>query len=312
MFFPHPGLTASLKTYLQSPEFRQQYSLFSPGTIDRVLRYGSPLGRLIEQHEILPRCMGRLREMIGCARQENDPLPSGTVVIARRLLEGCGRFDRQWFAPSGGLWMAVAWADTLLPDFARLLPLAAGIASCEAVRAFGIDAAVKWVNDIHVRGRKIGGVLCETVAGEHPGDCYHFVGIGINCNNTSFPAELEVNATSMQNELHAAVDLDRFTLELLARLAWNFGLIHFQEEQTLAWERDGGQGHPPDQVVAAWKGVADSLGRRVVYGYDVVRSPLYRAAVRDVDSSGGLVMELENGSIVIENSGEIIYLDIEQ
>ncbi|HER63568.1 MAG TPA: biotin--[acetyl-CoA-carboxylase] ligase, partial [Desulfobacteraceae bacterium] len=311
-FFPHPRLTASLKTYLQSPEFRQQYHLYPAETIDRVLRYGSPLGRLIELHDSLPRCMGRLREMINWARQENDSLPSGTVVIARQLLEGCGRFDREWFAPSGGFWMAVAWADTLLPDFARLLPLAAGTASCEAIRVFGIDASIKWVNDIHVRGRKIGGVLCETVVGEQPGDRYHFVGIGINCNNTSFPGELKKSATSMRNELHAAVDLDRFALELLARLAWNFGLIHLQEEQTLAWERDGSRGNPPNPVVAAWKGMTDTLGRRVLYGYDVVRSPMYRAIVRDIDNSGGLVMGLENGATVIENSGEIIYLDIEE
>jgi BirA family biotin operon repressor/biotin-[acetyl-CoA-carboxylase] ligase len=308
MFFPSPQLTISLKTYLQNPEFRDHYRNFSIDTIDRVLRYGAPLGSLIEQHEALPRCMGRLKEMISCARQDNDPLPCGTVVIARQLLDGCGRFDREWFAPTGGFWMAVAWADNLLPDFARLLPLAAGTASCEAIRSFGVDARVKWVNDIHVHGHKIGGVLCETFNGKKPEDRYHLVGIGINCNNISFPGELKDSATSMKNELHATIDLDRFTLELLARLAWNFGLIHLHEEQTLAWERDGRQGSQPNSVMEAWRGLSDTLGRQVVYGYDVVRQPLYRATVKDVDDSGGLVMQLENGTIVTENSGEIIYL----
>jgi len=308
MFFPKPQLSASLKKYLQSSKFRGCYQTFPPEIIDKVLRYGAPLGSLIEQHETLPRCMGRLKEMIPNAQRDNHPLPSGTVVIANQLLDGCGRFDREWFAPAGGLWMAVAWADTLLPDFARLLPLAAGIASCEAIRKFGVDGSVKWVNDIHVNGRKIGGVLCETVTGEQQGDRYHLVGIGINCNNTSFPEELMGSATSIQNELHEAVDPEKFTLELLARLAWNFGLIHYYEEQSLAWERDGSHGSLINPVVSAWKGLSDTPGRWVEYGYDVVRKPLYKAIVKDIDDSGGLVMQLENGLTVIENSGEILYL----
>ena len=308
MFFPNPQLTASLQMYLQSPEFRLCFRTFPSETVDRVLRYGAPFGSLIERHETLPRCMGRLKEMIAKARRDNHPLPSGTVVIANQLLDGCGRFDRDWFAPAGGFWMAVSWADTLLPDFARLLPLAAGIASCEAIRDFGVDAAVKWVNDTHVHGRKIGGVLCETVTGGHQEDRYHLVGIGINCNNTSFPSELAGTATSIYNELHEIVDLEKFTLELLARLAWNFGLIHLYEEQFLAWERDGRNGILVNPVVHAWKGLSDTLGRRVEYGYDVVRKPLYQATVKDVDDSGGLVMQLENGFTVTENSGEIFYL----
>jgi BirA family biotin operon repressor/biotin-[acetyl-CoA-carboxylase] ligase len=308
MFFPHPQLTASLHTYLQSPEFRLCYRAFPTETVDRVLRYGAPLGSLVERYETLPRCMGRLKQMIAEARQDTHPLPSGTVVIADQLLDSCGRFDREWFAPTGGIWMALAWADTLLPDFARLLPLAAGIASCETLRSFGVDAAIKWVNDTHVQGRKISGVLCETVTGEHQEDRYHLVGIGINCNNTSFPPGLEGLATSIHNEIHETVDLEKFTLELLARLAWNLGLIHLYEEQFLAWERDGRHGILVNPVLDAWKGLSDTLGRRVKYGYDVVRKPLYEAIVKDVDDSGGLVMQLKQGPTVTENSGEIIYL----
>ena len=61
-------------------------------------------------------------------------------------------------------------------------------------------------------------------------------------------------------------------------------------------------------MVDAWKGLSDTLGRRVKYGYDVVRKPLYKAIVKDVDNSGGLVMQLEKGPTVTENSGEILYL----
>ena len=309
MFYPEPKLTDSLKSYLQRSEFRQRHSTFSPETVDRVLRYAAPLGSLIEVHETLPRCMGRLKEMVFSSQQDGNPLPSGTVVLAKQLQEGCGRFDREWYAPVGGFWMAVAWADILLPEFSRLLPLAAGIASCEAIRTFGVDAAVKWVNDVHVGGRKIAGVLCETITGSHSEDTYHLIGIGINCNNMSFPSELEQTATSMQHELNVEIDLDKFTVELLANLSWNFGLVHLYEEKMLAWERDGHGDPPENPVVDSWKGLSDTIGRRVVYGYDVVREPQYKATVSTIDQTGGLVLQLENGTMVTENSGEIIYLN---
>lgn len=307
MSFPQTQLSDSLKTYLRSPGFRQSCSILPPGDAERALRYGAPLGSLIEVHESLPRCMERLREMIGRGYADG-PLPSGTVVIAGRLSAGSGRFDRQWHAPAGGLWLAVAWADTLLPEYTGLLPLAAGIAGCEAARRFGADAAVKWVNDIHINGRKIGGILCETVTGGQ-GDRYHLAGIGINCNNTTFPPELEQSATSLRNELGAAIDLETFTLELLARLAWNFGLVHLYEERTLAWQRDGRPGFPVNPVTESWKRLSDTLGRRVEYGYDVVQKPMYRAFATAIDANGGLVLELANGATVTENSGEIVYLD---
>ncbi len=308
MFFPKSPLTGFLEQYLQSEEFRSQCRQFSDETIDRILRYGAPLGSLVEQHEVLPRCMDRLREMISSARRDRGALPCGAVVIAGQLLDGSGRFDRDWFAPEGGFWMAAAWADTLLPEYARLLPFAAGISCCEAVRKFGVNASVKWVNDVHVQGRKIGGVLCETTSGGDSSERYHLIGIGINCNNTVFPEELRDSATSMCSELNAAVDLNRFTVEMLARLVWNFGLVHLSEEQALSRAGDGYPGIPVNPVVEAWEKLSDTPGRRVVYGYDVVRSPLYRAKVLEVDPSGALVMQLENGSVITENSGEIIYL----
>ncbi|GAB4337543.1 MAG: hypothetical protein Kow0089_08900 [Desulfobulbaceae bacterium] len=278
-----------------------------PDTARRVLRYGGDLGSLVEQHDALPRCMDRLREMIAEAQQKGTSLPNGTIVTSRRLQAGCGRFDREWFAPEGGVWLAVAWADILLPEFSRLLPLAAGTAVCEAVNRFGVDARVKWVNDILARGRKIAGVLCETTTAEDPGERYHLIGIGVNCNNSTFPEELRSSATSMRLELGGDIDLGAFSIELLACLAWNFGLIHFYEEQSLAGQ-DGRSEKRNNPVVEAWKRVSDTPGRAVMYGFDVMRAPMYRAVARDIDQEGALVMELENGMLVREYSGEIIYL----
>lgn len=302
----------SLDHFLRSPEFRTRYRHVPDHIASKVLRYGSPVGSIIECHDKIPRCMERLQEMISEAEKKGNTLPSGTVVLAYELQNGSGRFNRFWHAPQGGLWMAVAWADTLLPEYARLLPLAAGAACCEAARSYELDAAIKWVNDIHVHGRKIGGILCETYTAKPSGDRYHLIGIGMNCNVEKFPGELQESAVSMHELLGHPIDLDRFALVLLASLVWNFGLVHLQEE----YELENRESDPSTNknmnrplVIDAWLQLSDTVGHRVRYGYDVVRQPLYNATVLDIDHLGGLVMQLEDGSTVTEYSGEIIYLD---
>jgi BirA family biotin operon repressor/biotin-[acetyl-CoA-carboxylase] ligase len=106
------------------------------------------------------------------------------------------------------------------------------------------------------------------------------------------------------------IDLESFTVQALADLAWNFGLVHLAEEQFLDWQGAGSKDSFVNPVVEEWKALSDTLGQKVVYGYDVVRKPLYRAVVKNIDVFGGLVLQLENGAIVTENSGEIIYEDL--
>ncbi len=301
--------TEAVRDFLQSRKFHSQYNELPDDIAGKVIRYGMPVGSRIEQYDKIPRCMERLQELIGKAEANGTTLPSGTVILSHELKNGSGRFNRSWHAPRGGFWMAMAWADTLLPEYARLLPLAAGSACCEAVRSYGIDAAIKWVNDIHVHGQKIGGILCETHLGKSSGDRYHLIGIGINCNVEQFPDELLHSAVSMHEILGSPVDLNRFALMLLACLAWNFGLVHLQEENDLKQRLDDSSEIINPPVIEAWCRLSDSIGKQVRYGFDVVRKPLYKAIVLDVDPLGGLVLELEDGSKVTEYSGEIIYLD---
>ncbi len=282
-------------------------SLPVPAT-EKIRRYGAPVGCMVEHHPRLGRCMDRLRELVDLARQRGTSLASGTVVVADTLSRSSGRFDRDWHAPDGGLWLALAWADTLLPPFATLLPLAAGVACCETVRAHGVRGAIRWVNDIHLAGRKIAGILSETMTAAD-GERYHLLGIGLNVNNTDFPAGLAPVATSLRTVTGRRYDRRAVAVHLLARLAWNIGLVHYCEEQGLR-EGDGDTTGPATApLIGRWRLLADCLGRRVVYGHDVVQKPLYRARVVDIDPAGGLRMALGDGSRLTEYSGEIRYLD---
>ncbi len=250
--------------------------------------------------------MDRLRQLMTEAEGRGEVLAAGTVVTAERLTHSSGRFDRHWHAPAGGLWLAMAWPDTLLPEFSRLLPFAVGLACCRTVRSYRLDCRLKWVNDVLVAGKKIGGVLCETVL-RPGGDRYHLLGMGLNGNNRVFPETLPMPAASIAGETGADIDLAQLCGRLLAELNWAVGLLHFDEECSLQEQQTCDQGRE-SLLLRAWGRLSDTVGRRVEYGFDVFAEPLYQALVKGVDPCGGLIMELQDGSCITEYSGEIRYL----
>ncbi len=279
---------------------------FSREAVEKILAYGAPAGSVTEHHAQLARCMDRLQQLMQEAEKQDRVLAAGTVVLADTLSRSTGRFDRPWFAPEGGIWLAMAWPDILLPAFARLLPFAAGLACCRTIRSYRIDARLKWVNDALLNGRKLAGGLCTTV--DRPGgDRYHLLGMGLNGNNHIFPEDLQKTATSLYQELARDIDRREVAGRLLAELQWAVGLLHYDEEQALHEDLSCEQGRTP-LLLTVWQQLSDTLGQRVKYGFDVQRQPLYQAVVTGLDPCGGLIMELADKSSVTEYSGEITYL----
>jgi BirA family biotin operon repressor/biotin-[acetyl-CoA-carboxylase] ligase len=97
------------------------------------------------------------------------------------------------------------------------LPLLAGLALALTVEdLYGQAVRLKWPNDLLVRERKLAGVLCEAlVEGDSLGV---LIGIGLNCNQLSFPPELDSKATSLARELGRRVSLPGLLEELLRKL----------------------------------------------------------------------------------------------
>ncbi len=238
------------------------------------------------------------------AEAKGEVLAAGTTVLADTLSQSQGRFTRHWYAPLGGIWLTTAWPDILLPEFSRLLPFAVGLACCRAVRTYGLDARLKWVNDVLVQGKKIAGVLCNSVI--RCGDQYHLLGIGLNANNQDFPQELNGIATSIVNKLGQQVGLAELTGRLLAELSWAIGLLHYDEEQALQERLFCEEGYS-SLLLKNWRQLSDTPGQQIEYGFDIQEKPLYQATAIDIDPCGGLIMEFEDGTRVVEYSGEIIY-----
>lgn len=280
---------------------------FFAETATAILRYGAMVGADIEHLSQTSRCMDLARARILACEVEGASFASGRVIIADQLTNGKGRFLRQWYAPEGGVWMVLALANTLLPESAALYSLAAGVACCETVRHFQLNATIKWVNDVLINGRKLAGILTETMRTPEAGEDYVLIGIGLNVNNTSFAPELRNMAASMAEFAGRPFDLAAVTAQLLAKLAWNIGLLHYAEAEHLA-AGSGLDDDLPHPLITAWRALSDTIGRQVRFGFNVVEAAQYTAKVIDIDNRGQLVLRLADGQVVCENGGEIVYV----
>ncbi|MEV8513911.1 biotin--[acetyl-CoA-carboxylase] ligase [Dactylosporangium sp. NPDC051484] len=146
----------------------------------------------------------------------HDGAPEGLVIVAERQSAGRGRLGRQWQSPArAGLSLSLLLRPRVPPARLGWLPLLAGVALAEAVRRVaGIDAYLKWPNDLLLRGdRKTAGILAE-VADDGA------VVIGIGLNTTLREDELpRPDATSLALGGAASTDRDPLLRALLRATA---------------------------------------------------------------------------------------------
>src|SRR5687767_4287228 len=110
----------------------------------RGLRWPAPLEHL----EVAASTNARLKE------KARAGAPEWSVVIADRQTAGRGRAGHQWVSPPGNLFLSVLLRPAMRAMHVPVLPLAAGLATVEAVGECGVEAHVKWPNDVLVGERK--------------------------------------------------------------------------------------------------------------------------------------------------------------
>jgi BirA family transcriptional regulator, biotin operon repressor / biotin---[acetyl-CoA-carboxylase] ligase len=125
--------------------------------------------------------------------------PEGSVVVARHQTEGRGRRGRRWWdSPGDALLFSVLLNPPTPAARVPQLSLVAGLAVTDALEAAaGVSARLRWPNDVLIDGRKVCGILPDAVSLSHEHVGQVILGIGINVNQTAFPAELEDLATSL-------------------------------------------------------------------------------------------------------------------
>jgi len=151
--------------------------------------------------------------------------PHGSVYFADEQLAGRGRGDHAWQSAAGeGLYVSVLLRPQMPAARLPLLPLAAGLAAADAIRAVAaLTVDLRWPNDLLIGPRKAGGILVESKI-ESGAVAFAVAGIGINVHQRSFAPGLSTPATSL--DLEAG--------RLITRQALLVALLKSLERETLA------------------------------------------------------------------------------
>lgn len=208
--------------------------------------------------------------------------PAGTIVMADRQTAGRGRLGRSFFSPGGvGLYFSAVLRPGCPPERAHEHVFAAAVAVAEcAAHELGDRSAVaiKWPNDVQLRGRKTSGINLSVQLRDGRVDSL-VLGVGVNVNTPceDFPPELRELATSLRVELGRPLDRGAFAAALLERLE--------AELDRLA----GGF----SEVLDHWHNFFRMRGERVRVTAEPARA--IEGAVAGVDGSGALLIESSSG-----------------
>jgi BirA family biotin operon repressor/biotin-[acetyl-CoA-carboxylase] ligase len=233
----------------------------------------------------------------------------GVVVLTDSQRAGRGRQGRRWVDAFGcNALLSIALRPVFPP---HLLVMVASLAVVDAISTLsGVEAAIKWPNDVLVRGHKIAGILIET-SHDMAGKLVAVVGIGVNVNGqisdyreagTDSPSplpELAEKATTLEQECGHQVSRERF----IARLLRQF------ESSYLALQQEGQIPATVAPAVSAahaireqWRAKLSTLGRTVQVRQG---DTLLSGVAEGVNENGELFLRLHSGERISITWGDI-------
>ncbi len=134
-------------------------------------------------------------------RKAEDDAPHGFTVVTDQQTQGRGRKGREWVThKDGSIAMSFLMRPDIVPDDASMLTLVGAIAVTDALRKFGVDACIKWPNDVVVDGKKVCGILTE-LSMEFSKVSYVVMGIGVNVLETKIDGLPDATSIAMETGL---------------------------------------------------------------------------------------------------------------
>ena len=212
---------------------------------------------------------------------------NGTLVLAESQIKGRGRLGRGWFSPKyKGIYLSLILRPKILPAACPVLTLMSAVSICEAVKEItGLDAQIKWPNDVLIHNKKAAGILTEMNA-ELDKVNFVVIGIGLNVNNDK--KSLITQATSLKQEQGQEINRVVLLQELLRRIENNYLLL----------EEKGSQ-----EIIHKWRNFTLTLGTRVKVYY---QNKYIEGQAADIDIDGSLLIRKDSGLMQKVSSGDVM------
>ena len=199
--------------------------------------------------------------------------PDFTTVIADRQTKGRGRMARAWISEDGGIYFSMILRPQMPATLSFQVNFAASLTLARVLQAqYGVNAKVKWPNDILIDDAKLCGMLSEL---ETRADMVSFINLGIGINVNNRPDPKEQKAVSLKDVLQKEVS----RRDLLAAFLDAFEPVVGQL--------------PDDQVITKWKQYTGTLQKQVRI---TTLKETYHGFAEDVDDSGALLLRMADGT----------------
>lgn len=214
----------------------------------------------------------------------------GLTVIAEEQTGGKGRISRIWQSPFGvGVWMSIVLRPKEEPTMAPQLALLAAAAVADGIFLYtGLQAEIKWPNDILVKGKKVCGILTELKADmEYIHYCVIGIGVNVNTPKDSFPTDL----------LYKAASLTMFTGEKIKRAGLVRAILQALENLYIRWQKEGFE-----PIRKIWLEKSCTLNHNIT-----VNTPggaIIEGIAKDIDESGALIIE-QDGLLKKITAGDV-------
>lgn len=250
---------------------------------DELAGAGSPWRRL----DVVERTGSTNADLLARAGAGEDI--AGAVLIAEQQTAGRGRNGRVWTSPRAQLTMSVGVdAADVSPDAWGWLPLATGVAVVDAVATVaGVEAGLKWPNDVLANSRKLAGILTEVA----PAQRSIVVGIGLNVTLADDDVP-DAEATSLRSLGVATPDRDQLVRAMLNELG----------RRVDGWR--AAKGADAD-LIADYRARSVTIGSAVRAilpgGRDVV------GVASSIDEQGRLHIDSDAGTVAV-SAGDVVHL----
>ena len=237
------------------------------------------IGQVARFYSSIPSTMDAARALA------QEGAPEGTIVVAVEQTSGRGRLERPWRSPPGGSILLSALLKPSTAEASRLTMVASLAVSQSLEETLGLAAAIKWPNDVLVRGKKIAGILVES----HLRDgetAFCIVGIGVNVNfDPALLGDVIYPATTVSAELGRSVPL----LPLLQAILERFEDLYLRVKG----------GWP---VHEQWQQRLETIGKQIrVTGIDRVEYGLAEGVTED----GSLILRRSDDTATTILAGDV-------
>jgi BirA family biotin operon repressor/biotin-[acetyl-CoA-carboxylase] ligase len=225
----------------------------------------------------------------------DDCAADRTVLLAEEQTAGVGRRARTWSSPKGaGLYLSVALRPGVPFTALGSLSVVAGLAVRAAAAGVGVDAVLKWPNDVLSGGAKCAGILAEAVAGDPPS---LVLGIGLNVLPLGDvqPGPGGLPATSLAELGATNTDRTDVAIALLTEL----------DDLEKRWRRAGGD-LTEAGLLGDYRAHCATLGQDVEVQLPDGTSLIGRAA--DIDATGQLQVDQTGGRRHTVFAGDVVHV----